>query len=198
MSFGKTDWKRGKLALAAWTTASVEASARSFGYGDVYGAASIHERITGLNVGAVFDRSDVANEDSPRSLRADRNVAQALDISDNGVERYHRIQVADLANDTRFIVPAQPVARAWTSERARDRNLQRGYWREAAQMLVHFLSPRDQKTPSVEQNLDDKPSWESRESAGPDDKGHGSARSLREWSNRRRLAGIRTCIASPA
>ena len=41
---------------------------RSFGYGDVYGAASIHERITGLNVGAVFDRSDVADENRLRSL----------------------------------------------------------------------------------------------------------------------------------
>src|SRR5205823_10104709 len=69
---------------------------RSFGYGDVYGAASIHERVAGLNVGAVFDRSDVAYEDRLRSLRADRNVAQALDISDNGVDRYHRVQVADL------------------------------------------------------------------------------------------------------
>src|SRR5207248_11303736 len=63
---------------------------RSFGYGDVYGPASIHERITGLNVGAVLDRSDVANEDRPRSLRADRNVAQALDIPDDGVDRHQK------------------------------------------------------------------------------------------------------------
>src|SRR5690242_5968023 len=53
-------------------------------------------------------------------------------------------------------------------------------WREAAQMLVHFLSPRDQKTSSVEQNLDDQPSWDSRESAGPDDKGHIARRSPRD------------------
>jgi len=38
MSSGKTDWKRSKLALTACTTASVE-GIRSFGYGDVYGAA---------------------------------------------------------------------------------------------------------------------------------------------------------------
>jgi hypothetical protein len=63
---------------------------RSFGHGDVYGAASVHERVTGLNVGAVFDRADVAYEDRLRPLRADRNVVQAFDIPDNGVDRYSR------------------------------------------------------------------------------------------------------------
>src|SRR6266446_2840119 len=68
---------------------------RSFGYGNVYGATSVHERITGLNVGAVFDRSDIADENRLRALRADRNVVQAFDIPDNRVDRYHRPQVAD-------------------------------------------------------------------------------------------------------
>ena len=68
---------------------------RSFGYGDVYGAASIHERRTGLNVGAVFDRSDVANEDRLRSVRADGDVAETLEIPDNGVDRHHWHEIAD-------------------------------------------------------------------------------------------------------
>src|SRR4029077_12662002 len=68
---------------------------RSFGYGDVYGAATVDERVTGLNVGTVFYRSDVADEDRLRSLRADRNVVEAFDIPDNGIDRYRRPQIAD-------------------------------------------------------------------------------------------------------
>jgi hypothetical protein len=68
---------------------------RSFGYGDVYGAATIDERVSGLNVGTVFDRSDVADEDRLRSLRADRNVVEAFNVPDNGVDRYRRPQIAD-------------------------------------------------------------------------------------------------------
>src|SRR5215471_19506990 len=94
MSSGKTDWKRGKLALTACTTASVEASARLV-TGNVDRATSIHERVTGLNVGAVFDRSDIADEDRLRPLRANGNVVQALDVPDNGVDRYRRPQIAD-------------------------------------------------------------------------------------------------------
>ena len=63
---------------------------RSFGYGNVYSAASVHECVAGLDVGAVFDRSDVAYENRLRSLRADRNVVEAFDIADNGVDRYRR------------------------------------------------------------------------------------------------------------
>src|SRR4029077_905798 len=55
------------------------------------------------------------------------------------------------------------------------------FWKDAAQLRVHMLSSRDARTSSVEQNLDGKPPWNSRESAGPDDKGHSSNRSLREW-----------------
>jgi hypothetical protein len=58
-----------------------------------------------------------------------------------------------------------------------------------------MLSPGDPKTSSVEQNLDGEPSWDGRESAGPDDRGDISPRSPREWSNCRRLAGIGTCVA---
>src|SRR4029077_15906856 len=68
---------------------------RSLGYGDVDRAASIHQRVAGLNVGAVFNRSDIAHEDRLRSLRADRNVAQSLEIPDNGVDWHHRHEVAD-------------------------------------------------------------------------------------------------------
>src|SRR5690242_18411575 len=53
----------------------------------------------------------------------------------------------------------------------------------AGQTFVHMLSPGDPKTSSVEQNLDGEPSWDGRESAGPDDRGHISPRSPREWSN---------------
>src|SRR3981189_1705762 len=74
---------------------------RSFGYGDVDRGASIHQRIAGLDVGAVFDRSDVADEDRLRSVRADGNVVQALEIPDNGVDRHHRHEVAD-ADVTRW------------------------------------------------------------------------------------------------
>src|SRR3984893_10206148 len=74
---------------------------RSFGYGDVDRAASIHQRVAGLDVGAVLDRSDVAYEDRLRSLRADGNVVQALEIPDNGVHRHHWHEVAD-ADVTRW------------------------------------------------------------------------------------------------
>src|SRR5215471_20381662 len=94
MSSGKTDWKRGKLALTACTTASVEASARLV-TGNVDRATSIHERVTGLNVGAVFDRSDIADEDRLRPLRANGYVVQVLDVPDNGVDRYRRPHIAD-------------------------------------------------------------------------------------------------------
>ncbi len=70
-------------------------SVRSFGYGDVDRAASVHQRVAGLDVGAVFDRSDITYEDRLRSLRADRNVAQTLEIPDNGIDRHHRHEVAD-------------------------------------------------------------------------------------------------------
>src|SRR5258707_14886215 len=49
------------------------------------------------------------------------------------------------------------------------------FGRNVAQLSVHMLSPRDPKTSSVEQNLDGEPSWDGRESAGPDNRGHGSA-----------------------
>src|SRR5260370_19161151 len=68
---------------------------RSFGYGDVDRAVSIHQRVAGLNVGAVFDRSDVAYEDRLRSVRADGNVVQTLEIPDNGIDRNHRHEAAD-------------------------------------------------------------------------------------------------------
>src|SRR5712672_573480 len=74
---------------------------RSFGYGDVDRAASIHQRVAGLDVGAVFDRSDVTYEDRLRSLRTDGNVVQALEIPDNGVDRHHWHEVAD-ADITRW------------------------------------------------------------------------------------------------
>jgi len=47
----------------------------SFGHGDVDRAASIYQRVAGLDVGAVLDRSDVAYEDRLRSARTDGNVA---------------------------------------------------------------------------------------------------------------------------
>src|SRR5882757_1219428 len=68
---------------------------RSFGHGDVDRAAPIHQRVAGLDVGAVFDRSDVAYEDRLRSVRADGNVVQTLEIPDNGIDRNHRHEVAD-------------------------------------------------------------------------------------------------------
>src|SRR5712672_4314885 len=68
---------------------------RSFGYGDVDRAASVHQRVAGLDVGAVFDRSDVAYEDRLRSVRADGNAVQTLEIPDNGVHRHHWHEVAD-------------------------------------------------------------------------------------------------------
>src|SRR5262249_15021316 len=67
---------------------------RAFGYGDVYGAATVDERVSGLNGGAVFDRCDVADENRLRSVRADRNVVEAFDVPDNGVDRYRRPQIA--------------------------------------------------------------------------------------------------------
>jgi hypothetical protein len=75
---------------------------------------------------------------------------------------------------------------AWRHDRARldSTNETTGtFGRNAAQISVHVLSPRDPKTSSVEQNLDGEPSWDGRESAGPDGRGHNSARSPREWSN---------------
>src|SRR6202008_1726079 len=68
---------------------------RSLGYGGVDRAASIHQRVAGLNVGAVCGRSDVAYEDRLRSVRADGNVVQTLEITDNGVDWHHRHEVAD-------------------------------------------------------------------------------------------------------
>jgi hypothetical protein len=67
----------------------------------------VHQRVAGLDVGAVFDRSDVAYEDRLRSLRADRNVVQALEIPDNGVDRHHRHEVADAdVTDGLTVLPA--------------------------------------------------------------------------------------------
>src|SRR5258705_4143732 len=74
---------------------------RSFGYGDVDRAASIHQHVAGLDVGAIFDRSDVAYENGLRTVRADGNVVQALEIPDNGVDRHHWHEVAD-ADVTRW------------------------------------------------------------------------------------------------
>src|SRR5712672_2682049 len=74
---------------------------RSFGYGDVDRAASIHQRVASLDVGAVFDRSDVAYEDRLRALRTDGNIVQALEIPDYGVDRHHWHEVAD-ADITRW------------------------------------------------------------------------------------------------
>ncbi len=74
---------------------------RSFGYGDVDGAASIHQRVAGLDVGTIFDRSDVAYEDRLRCVRADGNIVQVLEIPDYGVDRHHRHKVAD-ADVTRW------------------------------------------------------------------------------------------------
>src|SRR5215831_8300817 len=54
-------------------------------------------------------------------------------------------------------------------------------------------SSRDRKTSSVEQNLDEEPPWDGRESAGPDDKGHNSAILDREWSNCRRPGYLPNC-----
>jgi hypothetical protein len=68
---------------------------RPFGYRDVDGAASIHQRVTGLDVGAVFHRSDVAYEDRPRSLRADRNVVEVVKIRNDRIDRHHRQEVAN-------------------------------------------------------------------------------------------------------
>ena len=42
-------------------------------------AASIHQRIARLDIGAVLDRCDIAYEDRLRSMRADGNVVQALE-----------------------------------------------------------------------------------------------------------------------
>ena len=69
-------------------------SIRSFGHRDIYGAATVDERVSGLNVRTVFDRSDVADKNRLRSLRADRNVVEAFDIPDNGVDRSRRPQIA--------------------------------------------------------------------------------------------------------
>src|SRR3982074_744405 len=74
---------------------------RSFGYGDVDRAASIHQRVTGLDVGTVFDRSDVAYENRLRSQRADRNVVEVLEIPADRIDRYHRHEIAD-ADVTRW------------------------------------------------------------------------------------------------
>src|SRR5690242_2814672 len=98
------------------------------------------------------------------------------------------------ANDTRFIVPPQPAA-------APGRPMPQNYGdarRTCGSDVRPYAQPRRSKDLSVEQNLDGEPSWDGRESAGPDDKGHISPRSPREWSNCRRLTGIRTCIAPPA
>jgi len=52
---GSTDWKRGKLAL---TAGRPRVSRRPLVWlRDVDRAASIHQRVAGLDVGAVFDRS---------------------------------------------------------------------------------------------------------------------------------------------
>src|SRR5258707_10966176 len=61
----------------------------SFGYRDVDGAVSIYQRVTSLDVGAVFNRSDVAYEDCSRSLRADRNVVELLEIRNDRIDRHH-------------------------------------------------------------------------------------------------------------
>ena len=44
---------------------------------------TIHERVTGLNVGTVLDRSENAYEDRMRPPRADGNVVQILEIPDH-------------------------------------------------------------------------------------------------------------------
>src|SRR6516164_645649 len=60
-----------------------------------------------------------------------------------------------------------------------------------------LLTSRDRKTSSAEQNLDDEPSSESRESAGPDDRGDGFPRSPRHGSYCRRHAASRTVLVRP-
>ena len=93
-SSGSTDWKRRQVGFDGLDDRE-RRGIRAFGDGDVDRATSIHQRVAGLNVGAVFDRADIADEDRLRSARADRNVVQVLDIPDHGVDRHHRHEVAD-------------------------------------------------------------------------------------------------------
>src|SRR6266446_1816111 len=88
------------------------------------------------------------------------------------------------ANDTKFIVPPQPAAAPGRPNAPGRR--QRSY-RDISEKCGSYFRPYAQyprfKTSSDEQNLDGEPAWDGRESAGPDDRGHNSARSPREWSN---------------
>jgi hypothetical protein len=65
------------------------------GYGYVDRAPAIDECISGLNVGAVLDRADIAQKYCLGALGAYRNVSHVLNVGDNGIDGDHRHEVAD-------------------------------------------------------------------------------------------------------
>jgi hypothetical protein len=62
---------------------------------DVDRPAAVHERVAGLDVGRVVDRSDVTHVDGSRPGRADRHVAELADVGHDGVHGDHRHEIAD-------------------------------------------------------------------------------------------------------
>src|SRR5258705_2182517 len=72
---------------------------------------TIHERVTGLNVGTVLDRSENAYKDRMRPPRADGNVVQILEIPDHRVDRHHQVADANVARRTERFTWHRPRAK---------------------------------------------------------------------------------------
>ena len=70
-------------------------SVGALGDRNVDGAAAVHERVAGFDVGEVLHGADIANEDRAGAVGPYRHVAEAADVADHRVDGHHRDHVAE-------------------------------------------------------------------------------------------------------